>query len=126
MSHFATYQCPIDNKDYIIKALDEMGFDVMENCTITDWAQQHRKVDLGLVSRESGQLLSVGFIKKDEQYEIVADWFGFMPEKVFTERLAQLHDKYRVLDMLEGTSWNVTDIVENENGEIEILATSWS
>jgi hypothetical protein len=132
MSHFAAYECKVDNLEYVKKAIAEMGYGYKENTTITDWAKQKRNVALAVVDK-NGQLLPLGFAikktEKGEELECVADWFMTpFGEKEFTNKVAQLHDKYRVLDICEQNRWNVNeeDITVNEKGEIEILATQWA
>jgi hypothetical protein len=132
MSHFAAYVCKVDNVEYVKKAIQEMGYGVKENTTIIDWAKQKRNVALAVVD-ESGKVMPLGFaVKKNEQgqtLECLADWFMTpFSEKKFTNTVAQLHDKYRVLDICEENRWNVNeeDITVNEQGEIEILASSWA
>lgn len=129
MSHFKSYQCQVDNEVYLTKALEEMGYSVQKNAVITDWAHQNQTVDLGVV--KDGKLLPLGFKAKEngKGYEIVADWFMIPePEKEFTNKVAQLHDKYRVFDMCEMYGWNIDyeSITTNKEGEIELLATQWA
>ncbi|WP_067923882.1 DUF1257 domain-containing protein [Alicyclobacillus shizuokensis] len=128
MSHFATYACPVNNEAYLTKALEEMGLGLRKDQVIDTGYGDRRRVELAVV--RNGKLLPIGFNKKESgEYELIADWFR-MPwgEKAFTGTVAQLHDKYRVLDICEQNRWNVReeDITVNENGEIEILATQWA
>jgi|SRR5579875_4201041 len=131
MSHFKAYECKVDNLEYVKKAIMEMGFGVKENTTIRDWAHQNRNVALAVVDK-NGKLLPLGFAIKTtngkQELECIADWFMTpFSEKQFTEKVAQLHDKYRVLDICEQNRWNVeeSDITVNEKGEIELYATQW-
>ncbi|SFJ63837.1 Protein of unknown function [Paenibacillus sp. UNC496MF] len=132
MSHFAGYEMKVDNLEYLKKALTEMGYSYKENTTITDWAHQTRQVKLAVVDK-NGKLMALGFNEKQTakgvSYEAVADWF-MVPggQRQFSDTVAQLHDKYRVLDICEENRWNVNaeDIVVNDKGEIEIMATQWS
>mgnify|MGYP001121065383 CR=1 FL=1 len=132
MSHFAGYEMKVDNLEYLKKALAEMGYGYKENTVITDWARQQRHVKLAVVDK-NGKLMALGFNEKETDngvvYEAIADWF-MIPggQKQFSDTVAQLHDKYRVLDICEENRWNVNpeDITVNENGEIEILATQWA
>jgi hypothetical protein len=133
MSHFKAYECKVDNLEYVRRAINEMGYDVVENTTIVDWAKQSRKVALAVVDKD-GKLLPLGFaVAKDEkgntELQCIADWFMTpFGEKDFTNKVAQLHDKYRAIDICEENRWNVDydSITVNEHGEIEFLATQWA
>ena len=127
MSHFKAFQCKVDNVEYVKRALAEMNLGYKENCVIEDWAHQKREVVLGVM--KDGKLLPLGFAQEGKELKLYADWFmtGYS-EKQFTSKVAQLHDKYRVLDICDQNNWNVQeeDITVNEKGEIEILATQWA
>jgi len=127
MSHFKTYECKVDNVEYVKRALTEMGLSYKENCVIKDWAHQKREVVLGVV--KDGNLLPLGFAQEGKELKLYADWFltGFT-EKKFTETVAQLHDKYRVFDICAQNNWTIDEesITYNENGELELVATQWA
>ncbi len=132
MSHFEAYVCKVNNLDFVKKALTEMGYGHKANTTITDYYNGKVKVDLAVVGAD-GRLLPVGFRYKDKEasneLECQADWYKVpFGEKEFTNRVAQLHDKYTVVQMCEENRWNINDedITLNESGELEILATNWS
>jgi hypothetical protein len=133
MSHFKAFECKVDSVEFVKKALQEMKLGFKENCVIEDWAHQKRDVVLGVVN-DKGKLLPLGFAaekNKEGQTELklYADWFmtGFT-EKQFTEKVAQLHDKYKAIDVCEKNGWNVDleSLTTNEAGEIEFLATTWA
>jgi hypothetical protein len=127
MSHFQSYVCKVDNVDYVKKALKEMGLSYKENVSIVDWAKQVRKVQLAVV--QDGKLLPLGFSNEEKELKLYADWYlTSFSEKSFTEQVAQLHDKHRVLDLCQQNNWfvNEEDITVSEKGELEIFATQWA
>lgn len=128
MSHFAKYEVKVSRLDFIKQALVEMGYSYKENGTVRTDFGESRKAKLVVV--RDGKPISVGFCenKQSGELELIADWWGLrIPEKEFTNKLSQLHSKYQVLETCEENRWNVDedDIVVNDAGEIEILATQW-
>jgi hypothetical protein len=113
--------------DYVKRGLGEMGLGYKENTTITDWYGQKRAAALAVT--KDGKLLPIGWIDNKGQFDLQADWFKVpYSEKQFTNQISQLHSKYQVLDICEDNRWNVNedDISVNAQGEIEIMATSFS
>ncbi|QHW35765.1 DUF1257 domain-containing protein (plasmid) [Paenibacillus rhizovicinus] len=127
MSHFKAFACKVDSVEFVKKALQEMNLGYKENCQIEDWAHQKRNVVLGVV--KDGKLVPLGFAQEEGELKLYADWFmtGFS-EKQFTEKVAQLHDKHKAIDVCEQNGWSVDmdSLTTNEAGEIEFLATSWA
>jgi hypothetical protein len=127
MSHFAVYTCNVSNMEYVKRGLREMGLDYKENTTITDWYGQTRKAELAVV--KDGKVLPLGWVRNESTGELAlqADWYVLpWSEKEFTNRISQLHSKYQVIDVCEENRWSIDDITMNENGEIEILASSFA
>lgn len=127
MSHFKVFDCNVSNIDYVKKAVQEMGYGIKENTVITDWAKQQRQVAVAVVD-EKGKLMPLGWQVNNGKLDLYADWFMTpFSEKQFTQRVAQLHDKYKVLDTCEQNGWNVEadDIVTNDAGELVITASKW-
>ncbi len=132
MSHFENYTCKVNNIEFVKKALQEMGLGFKENVQITDYYGANRQVRLAVLD-ENGKLIPVGFEEHsaDGEYELkcVADWFKTrLTQRSFTNRVAQLHDKYTVIDMCEQKGWSIDydSIQTNEVGELEIMASSYS
>ncbi|GAK41944.1 hypothetical protein TCA2_4436 [Paenibacillus sp. TCA20] len=132
MSHFQAYKCEVNNVEFVKKALTEMGLGYKENTTIIDYYKQSRNVVLAVVDT-NGKLQPIGFqenaVDGKTKLECVADWFmtGFS-EKQFTNQVAQLHDKYMVIDMCESNGFSVDfeSITHSDAGELELVASTWS
>lgn len=125
MSHFAVYECNVSNIEYVKKALEEMGLGYKENVGIIDYYGQKRQAVLAVV--HEGRLLPLGWVREGNELNLQADWFMIpFSEKDFTNKVAQLHSKYQVIDICEENRWSVDDVTVNENGEIEILASSFA
>jgi Protein of unknown function (DUF1257). len=129
MSHFATYECNVSNLDFIKAGLGDMGLSYREDVTITDYFGQKRQSRLAVVS-EKGKLLPLGWVQnEDSNLDLQADWYKVpFGEKEFTNKIAQHHAKYQVLETCEENRWDVDmdSITTNENGELEIHATQFA
>lgn len=129
MSHFAVYECNVSNIDFIKAGLNDMGLSYKEDAIITDYYGQKRQSKLAVVSA-SGNLLPLGWVENQEkELDLQADWFKVpFGQKDFTNRIAQQHAKYQVLQSCEENRWDVdmSSLVTNENGEIEVLATQFA
>ena len=82
-------------------------------------------MSVGIV--KDGQVLPLGWVREDGELSLQADWYKVpYSEKQFTDKISQLHAKYQVMDVCEDNRWSVDDVVVNEQGEIEILASSFA
>lgn len=128
MSHFAKYEVKISNVEFVKKALIEMGYTYLEKGLVRTDFGEVRKAELTVV--REGEAISVGFCRNEQnELELIADWWGLpIPQNEFTTQLSQLHSKYQVIETCEENRWNVDydSIQFNENGELEILATSFA
>lgn len=129
MSHFAVYECNVSNIEFIKSGLNDMGLSHREDAIITDWFGKSRRAKLAVV--QNGRLLPLGWVENEEskELELQADWFKVpIPEKEFTNRIAQHHAKYQVLETCKENRWDVDmdNINFNQSGEIEVLATQFA
>jgi len=127
MSHFKTYACNVDNLEFVKAALTDMQLQYEENTEVIDWAKEKQSVALVVV--QNGKKIPIGFRIVKDKLELVSDWFmTSFSEKDFTNQLAQMHDKHRVIDICKQNHWTVdyNSIQTNQNGELELIASSWS
>lgn len=102
-----------------------MGLGYKENTQITDWYGQKRNAVLAVTNK--GNLLPLGWVEQDGELALQADWFKVpYSEREFTNKVAQLHSKFQVIDVCEENRWSVDDINVNEQGEIEVFASSFA
>lgn len=125
MSHFAVYTCNVSNMEYVKKSLVEMGLSYKENAQITDWYKQTRTAELAVV--KDGKVLPLGWVREKGEIGLQADWYVLpYSEKAFTNQISQLHSKYQVMEICEDNRWSVDDVSVNEQGEIEVFASSFA
>lgn len=113
--------------EFVKKGLQEMGLDYKQNTTITDYYGQNRVAELAVV--KDGKLLPLGWVRDNSTNELAlqADWFKVpYSEKQFTDQISQLHSKYQVIETCEENRWSVDDVIVNDAGEIEVLASTFA
>lgn len=111
--------------DFVKKGLEEMGLQYKENTQITDWYGQNRKAELAVV--KNGEVLPLGWVREKGELALQADWYKVpYSEKQFTNQISQLHSKYQVMEVCEDNRWSVDDVLVNDAGEIEVLASSFA
>lgn len=125
MSHFLNYECIVNSKSALIKALEQMNLSVLQHTQITDYYR--KTIDVELAVSRNGKQLPIGFQNVNGEYQLVADWFqtGFS-EKEFTKTVQQFHDQFVAIEMLESQNWYIESITKTTSGELEIQASKWA
>ncbi len=121
MSHFTRLRTQIVKKNYLLQALKDLGYTAEEGELTVHAVGGGRqaaevKVRLGMFGRE------VGFRKMDEQYEIVADWWG-LPAKVREEFQYNLMQRYAyraALGMLTEQGFSLVADETQKDGQIHL------
>lgn len=127
MSHFVNYECKVENLENLKKALTEMNYNYEENVTIVDYYGKRRPVVLAVM--RDNKKLPVGWNLENNELKLVADWYGTkINQKQFTDKITQLNSKFLVQEACEEEGWYVDldEIVENEQGEIEVIAVRYA
>ena len=75
MSHFSKIKTNIQNKEYLVKALKQMNYNVqVGNYKCKGYQGQTTNVEILL--ELPGTEYNIGFKNNDGKYELVADWYG--------------------------------------------------
>lgn len=75
MSHFLRIQTQIREKDHLAAALRDLHYQFQEggNLLVRGFAGNQERAEVVV---DTGSQYDIGFQKKAEQYEVVADWWG--------------------------------------------------
>ncbi len=123
MSHFVETKLNISNQSHLFSALRDMGYELKVGRHIMpNGYGQKRTVDFSLKG------YPIGFVKKGENYEIVADWWGTGLNRVdFANKLQQNYAKYQVIEVCRKAGLTPGQWVEKEDGTLEMVAVkrSW-
>ncbi len=121
MSHFSRIQTQMIGKEFVKKALKDLGFDYQEGeQQVVGFGGQKTAVDIRVPLKFS---YDIGLRKKGNAYEIVADWFGVrgISQKDFTQRLMQRYAYHATRDKLEQQGFNMVEEKVDETGQIRIV-----
>ncbi len=121
MSHFSRIQTQFVDKDFLKMALHDLGFTYEEGeQEVKGFGGQKTQVDLRVPLKLS---YDIGFRKKGNTYEIVADWFGVrgINQKDFTNRLSQRYAYHATRAKLEQQGFDMVEDKVEETGQIRIV-----
>ncbi|MCX8112974.1 MAG: DUF1257 domain-containing protein [Bacteroidia bacterium] len=121
MSHFTRIQTQFVEKEYLRKALEDLGYKVRESGVVRGWRGQRTEAELVVESPTPGY--DIGFRKSGETYEVVADWWGIRSLKQET-LLAQLRQRYAyhaTLDKLQKQGFSLAAEEKQADGRIRLV-----
>ena len=119
MSHISRIKTQIVEKQYLIAALKELGYEIEEDSQISAFGGQKTAVDIKVKLRLS---YDIGFRKNGANYEIVADWYGVHGEnaKSFTDKVMQRYAYQATRAKLEEQGFSLIQET-NEKGKIQLV-----
>lgn len=121
MSHFSRIRTQMVVKDYIFRALADLGFSYEEgeDLEVRGFGGQKMKVEIKVPLKLSYDL---GLRRQGDNYEIVADWFGVrgVKQKEFTQQLNQRYAYHAARAKLEKQGFNLVEEKVEETGQIRL------
>jgi hypothetical protein len=121
MSHFSRIKTQIVEKEYLLLALKDLGYQVEEGpVELKGFGAQYTSVDIKVPLRLSGD---IGFRKVGENYEIVADWWGIrgVKEKEFADAVSQRYAYHATRAKLEQQGFTLVEEETGEKGQIRMV-----
>ena len=120
MSHFTKLVTEIKNLDLLKKALDVLGMDYVDEKSICRGYSDQVEVDFLIKSPVEGY--DIGLIKKDNQWEMVADWFGMISAggERLGKKILKEYARQSILEYAGINDYTVTEKVE-EDGSINLI-----
>jgi hypothetical protein len=126
MSHFTTVQTQFTNKDILLKSLNKISskFNFINiksgSCSCRGYQGNQISVNI-LIQLSSGY--DIGFILKNNTYEMVADWYGINNMKE-TELTSSLKQNYSLLTTRKELTKKGFSLKEEKlsNGTIRLVA----
>ncbi len=121
MSHFSTIKTQITDKDFLLMAIKDLGFNYEEvEQDVKAFGGQKTPVDIRVKLPLS---FDIGLRKRGNNYEIVADWFGVrgISQKDFTQRLTQRYAYHAARAKLEQQGFDMVEEKVEETGQIRIV-----
>ena len=125
MSHFTNIKTKLKDKDFLIKALNSLGYAIQENVLLNNPVNhKHDQVQV-----EVGVTKYVGFkISDDGVFELVTEldtWEEPFPVERFLQKVTQAYAKYAVVETARSKGFNVTTEQKDVDNTIEIVMEKW-
>lgn len=121
MSHFTTIKTKIIDKEYLKKALTDLGYSYQEGNLQIHGYQGHTPVEIKIPTQNSGY--DIGFRQNNQVYEVVADWWGIknIDRQQFLLDINQRYAYHAARNKLEERGFSlVTEEVQQE-GKIHLV-----
>lgn len=121
MSHFSRLKTQIVEKELLILALKDMGYQPEEGETqIRSFGGNQTQVELKISRKFS---YDIGFRKTGETYEVIADWFGVhgITPKEFIPQLNRRYAYHAARVKLEEQGFTLTSEDVQADGRIHLV-----
>ena len=125
MSHFTCIKTKIKEKDFLIKALNTLGYEAQENVLLEnpdDHDHKQWNVEVAVTN-------DVGFKRsQDGTLELVAEldaWDLDVPVSRFIDKLTQQYAIEKLKRQTTEEGYNVESEVKNLNGSVELVVSRW-
>ena len=125
MSHFTCIKTKIKEKDFLIKALNTLGYEAQENVLLEnpdDHDHKQWNVEVAVTD-------DVGFKRsQDGTLELVAEldaWDLDVPVSRFIDKLTQQYAIENIKTQTVEKGYNVESEVKNLDGSVELVVTRW-
>ena len=125
MSHFTRIKVKITNGDLLKEVLEEMGHSVEENVLVRGYEGDRTEADF-VIRRPNGYDLGFRRDKDDQNYELIADFWGAKINQ--TQFVNEIQRKYAHRQLLETVAQQGYTIEEQEildNGEVRVVVGRW-
>ena len=119
MSHISRIKTKMEVKEYLLKAIEDLGFRYEEgNLTLSGFGEKTR-VDIKINMRMS---YDIGLRATPNGYEIIADWWGVrgVKRQELTDKLSQRYAYHATMDKLKQQGFTLVN-EENQNGQIRLV-----
>ena len=125
MSHFTCIKTKIKEKDFLIKALNTLGYEAQENVLLEnpdDHDHKQWNVEVAVTD-------DVGFKRsQDGTLELVAEldtWNLDVPVSRFIDKLTQQYAIENIKTQTVEKGYDVESEVKNLDGSVELVVTRW-
>lgn len=121
MSHFSRIKTQMVDKEFVLKALKDLGFSYEEGSQeVRGFGGQKTAVEIRVPLKLS---YDFGLRKAAGGYEIIADWFGVrgVTQKDLTQKLNQRYAYHAARAKLEQQGFSMVEEKVEETGQIRIV-----
>ena len=122
MSQFSRIRTQMVEKEYLKRALADLGYAIVEGATeVRDWGGRRSRVEIVITTRHPGY--EIGFAKYGDAYECVADWYGIreINQQSLIEQLTQRYAYHATLAHLEEQGFALVNEEMQQDGGIHLV-----
>ena len=128
MSHFSTIKTQIKEVKPLIKALNQLGYEInQEQKFVKGYRGNFTAVD---ISMDLPSNTKVGFKwdNKSNSYELVTDldlWNFEIPVERFISKITQMYAYHTIILKTEEDGYQIVEQKNQNDGSIELVLTKW-
>lgn len=125
MSHFTQVATKLANRETLLRALRELGYEVEEAALIRGYRGQETKADIAIRLKRG---YDVGLcLNSDGTYSFIADWFGVegVTQEQFINNVQRQYALATVMDQASRRGFNLVEQQKGEDGSIKIVVRRW-
>ena len=128
MSHFSTIKTQLKEADPLIKALDSLGYNIIqEEKFVKGYQGKFTAVDISMNLPGDTQ---VGFkwSNNSNAYELVTDldlWKFELPVERFISKVTQMYAYQTIISKTKEDGYQVVEQKNKNDGSIELVLTKW-
>lgn len=123
MSHFSRIRTQMAEKQYIIQALEDLGYPYEDkgDATVNGW--QGRTTNAEITVATPDKHYNIGFVKNGETYELVADWYEMrnFNRNDFVNKLTQRYAYHTTRAKLEEQGFSLVNEESEKDGRIHLV-----
>lgn len=125
MSHFTQVATKLANKEMLLRALRELGYEPEEAALIRGYRGQETYADIAVRMKKG---YDVGLVlKSDGTYSFLADWFGVegFTQEQFVNKVQRQYALATVMAQVSRQGFNLVEQQKNVDGSIKVVVRRW-
>ncbi len=122
MSHFTTMKTELVRKELIVKALLDLGHQVVEGPGhIRDWSGEQTDVELRVPTQNPEY--DLGFCMEGQTYVLVGDWYGIheIQQDAFLAKIKQRYAYHVAIDRLTKQGFEIVTEEKDADNNIQMI-----
>jgi len=122
MSHFSLIETQLTNQEFLVKALQDMGYAVQQGGVLVHGYEGNRtRAELKIAT--SNPDYDIGFVKRGNVFGLVADWHGIfgIDAGQFMQKLNQRYAYHASITQLKEQGFSVASEEVQKDGQIRLV-----
>ena len=128
MSHFSTIKTQLRETEPLIKAINQLGFDIdHEKKFVKGYKGQNTVVDLS-IDLPGDTKVGFKWNNNSNAYELVADldlWKFDLPVERFISKVTQMYAFQTIISKTAEDGYQIVEQKNKNDGSIELVLTKW-